>query len=155
MLVEELAGLLNASVEQRPVLHNELDILDGQVNEHTSDLGGLGADDLLDELVEDCANLVLVVGVLGHDGVEYLPASHQVALVDCQMLYLLHMRNNWLQDILLGYRLKLSYRILLQVGIEWVNRLLVSEGPATDQNLILLIHRSCKELWVRNLELLH
>ena len=63
MLVEELAGLLNASVEQRPVLHNELNILDGQVNEHTSDLGGLGADDLLDELVEDRANLVLVVGV--------------------------------------------------------------------------------------------
>ena len=89
MLVEELAGLLNASVEQRPVLHNELDILDGQVNEHTSDLGGLGADDLLDELVEDRANLVLVVGVLGHDGVDDGVASHQVALIDVHLLHLL------------------------------------------------------------------
>ena len=89
MLVEELAGLLNASVEQRPVLHNELDILDGQVNEHTSDLGGLGADDLLDELVKDRANLVLVIGVLGHDGVDDGVASHQVALIDVHLLHLL------------------------------------------------------------------
>lgn len=89
MLVEELAGLLNASVEQRPVLHNELDILDRQVNKHTSDLGGLGADDLLDVLVEDRANLVLVVGVLGHDGVDDGVASHQVALIDVHLLHLL------------------------------------------------------------------
>ena len=57
-------------------MHDELDILDGQVNKHTSDLGGLGADDLLDELVEDRANLVLVVGVLRHDGVDDGMASH-------------------------------------------------------------------------------
>ena len=70
-------------------MHNELDILDGQVNEHTSDLGGLGADDLLDELVEDRANLVLVVGVLGHDGVDDGVACHQVALIDVHLLHLL------------------------------------------------------------------
>ena len=70
-------------------MHNELDILDGQVNEHTSDLGGLGADDLLDELVENRANLVLVVGVLGHDGVDDGVASHQVALIDVHLLHLL------------------------------------------------------------------
>ena len=89
MLVEELAGLLNASVEQRPVLHDELDILDRQVNKHTSDLGGLGADDLLDVLVEDRADLVLVVGVLRHDIVEDELASHQVALFKFHLLHLL------------------------------------------------------------------
>ena len=89
MLVEELAGLLNASVEQRPVLHDEFDILDGQVNDHASDLRGPGADDLLDVPVEDRANLVLVVGVLGYDGVDDGVASHQVELIDVHLLYLL------------------------------------------------------------------
>jgi len=70
-------------------LHNELDVLDGQIDEHTSDLGGLVADDLLNVLVEDCADLVLVVGVLGHDGVDDGVAGHQVALVDIHLLHLL------------------------------------------------------------------
>ena len=70
-------------------MHDELDILDRQVNKHTSDLGGLGADDLLDVLVEDRADLVLVVGVLGHDGVDDGVASHQVALIDVHLLHLL------------------------------------------------------------------
>ena len=71
-------------------MHNELDILNGQVNEHTSDLGGLGANDLLNELVENRANLVLIVGVLGHDGVDDGVAIHQVALIDAHLLMLHH-----------------------------------------------------------------
>ena len=89
LLVEELAGLLNASVEQRPVLHDEFDILDGQFNDHASDPGGPEADDLLDVLEEDRANLILVVGVLGHDGVDDGMAKHQVELIDVHLLYLL------------------------------------------------------------------
>ena len=81
--------MLNSSVEQRKVLHNELDILDGQVNEHASDLGGLGTDDLLDVLVEDRTNLVLVVRVLRHNDVEDGVASHQVALIEVHLLDLL------------------------------------------------------------------
>ena len=50
-------------------MHNELDILNRQVNEHTSDLGSLGADNLLDVFVENSADLILVVRVLRHDGV--------------------------------------------------------------------------------------
>ena len=89
MLVEELAGLLDAGVQKRPVLHDELDVLDGQIDEHTGDLGGLVAHNLLDVLVEDRANLVLVVGVLRDDGVDYGVACHQVALVDRHLLLLL------------------------------------------------------------------
>jgi len=116
LLVEELAGLLNASVKQRPVLHNELDVLDGQVNEHTSDLGGFGADDLLDVLVEDRANLVLVVGVLGHDGVDDGVACHQVALVDVHLLHLLLL----LLLLLLHHHLLLLLRLGHMLLGSWV-----------------------------------
>ena len=108
MLLEELAGLLNASVEERPVLHYELDIIDGQVDNHASDLGGLGSDDLLDVLVEDRANLVLVVGVLRHDGVDDGVASHQVALIYVHLLHLLLLlllHHHLLLLILLGHLL--------------------------------------------------
>ena len=81
LLVEELAGLLNASVEQRPVLHNKLDILDGQVNDHASHLGCLEASHLLDVLVEDRADLFFVVRVLWHYVVDYGVANFQVALL--------------------------------------------------------------------------
>ena len=76
LLVEVLAGLLNACIEQGPVLHYELDILDGQFNDHTSDHRGLGADNLLDVLEENIAYMFLVVGVLRHNAVDDGMASH-------------------------------------------------------------------------------
>ena len=58
LLVEELAGLINAGFEQWPVLQNELDILDGQISYHASDFGGIGVADeaIMDDGVEDFAN---------------------------------------------------------------------------------------------------
>ena len=47
------------------------------------------ADDLLNIFVKDRADLVLVVGVLGYDGVDDGVASHQVALVNIHLLHLL------------------------------------------------------------------
>ena len=66
-------------------MHNELDVLDGQVNDHASDLGGPGADETLDKVVEDRANLVLVVRILRHDGFDNGVASHQVLLIDTHL----------------------------------------------------------------------
>lgn len=40
LLVKELSGLRNALVHRVVVLHEGMDLLNGQVDEHTSDLGG-------------------------------------------------------------------------------------------------------------------
>ena len=89
-------------------MHDKLDVLDGEVDEHTSDLGGLGSDDLGDVLVENGTDLVLVVGVLGDDSLDDLVAGHQVALLDAHLrhllLLLLLLHHLLLLDLLLSNR---------------------------------------------------
>lgn len=75
LLVEEFVSLLDASVEERPVLHDVLDVLDGEVDEHAGDLGGeLLASELLHEVEDGIANGLLHVLVLGLDGGDQLGA---------------------------------------------------------------------------------
>ena len=89
LLLEKVASLHDTRVEERPILHDKLDILDGQVDEHTSDLWGLWSNNLGDVLVEDSADLILVVGVLGYDSRDDRVTGHQVALLDAHLRHLL------------------------------------------------------------------
>jgi len=114
--------LANTSLEQIVVLHDELNVVNWQVNEHSRDLGSFLADQLVDEFVEDGTNLILVVRVLWNDSWKDSVGSHDVLLVECQLLSLhllllllllllldlLHLNN-----LLLGGRL---LRLLLLVG---------------------------------------
>ena len=86
LLGKELAGLVDAGLEEVVVLHDQLDVGDWQIDEHTSDLRGLWSDELVDELVQDGSDLVLVVGVLGDDGRQDLVAGHDESLVHGQLL---------------------------------------------------------------------
>jgi len=88
-LVEKLASLLDTGVEKRPILHDVLDVFDGEVDKHTSDLRSLGSNDLRDVLVKHGSDLVFVVGVLWSHGVNDLVTGHQVALLHCHLLHLL------------------------------------------------------------------
>ena len=77
-----MASLIDSRLEQREVLHDHLDVIDCQVDEHTSDFRSLVlTDDLSNVLVEDRADLVLVVGVLRDDRCEDLIALEKVALI--------------------------------------------------------------------------
>ena len=49
-----------------------LDVFDGEVDKHTSDLRSLGSNDLRDVLVKHGSDLVFVVGVLWSHGVNDL-----------------------------------------------------------------------------------
>ena len=88
-----IPGLLSASLQKCVVLHDEPDLLDGQLDDHLSDFGGaLFTDDLCIVLDEDLADLVTVVGVLRHDCWQDLLALVEVAVgrVElCQELLLL------------------------------------------------------------------
>ena len=86
LLGKELAGLVDTGLEEVVVLHDQLDVGDWQIDEHTSDLGSLWSDELVDELVQDGSDLVLVVGVLGDDGRQDLVAGHDESLVHGQLL---------------------------------------------------------------------
>ena len=88
-MVEKLAGLLDTGVEKRPILHDVLDVFDGEVDKHTSDLRSLGSNNLRDVLVKHGSDLVFVVGVLWSHGVNDLVTGHQVALLHCHLLHLL------------------------------------------------------------------
>lgn len=58
-----------------------LDLVDGQVDEHTSDLGGeFGTDHLDDEVIDAFTNLTLKMGISLIDGREQLLSSHQIVL---------------------------------------------------------------------------
>ena len=94
LVVKQLRGLLDTSLEERPVLHDQLDVLNGQIDQHTSDLWSLCADEIVDMLVQYRANLVFVVRVLGHNCRDDLMASHQVTLL------LAHLRLWWLLNLL-------------------------------------------------------
>jgi len=114
LLGEKVVGLTNTSLEQIVVLHDELNVVDWKVNEHTSDLWSFLADQLINEFVEDCTNLILVVRVLRNDSWENLVGSHDVPLVDSQLL-LLNLRLlslNLLLNLLLCDHLLLRGRLL-------------------------------------------
>ena len=64
-------------------------MLNGQVDDHTSDLWGHGADNLLDVLVDNRADLLLVVGVLGHNVVYDGITIYQVLLSNDHLVHLL------------------------------------------------------------------
>ena len=89
LLLEKVASLHDTRVEERPILHDKLDILDGQVDQHASDLRSLWSHNLGDVLVEDSADLILVVGVLGYDSRDDRVTGHQVALLERHLSHLL------------------------------------------------------------------
>ena len=89
LLSDELAGLLYTSLEERPVLHDELDVIDRQINDHTSDLRStFGSNNLFNELVKDGTNLGAVVRVTVYDGRQDLAAAVVIALLDGYLLLL-------------------------------------------------------------------
>jgi len=61
-------SLLHTLLEQVIAAAVALDLRDGQVNEHTGDLGALGTNNLGDEVEDSCADNALVVGVDLVDG---------------------------------------------------------------------------------------
>ena len=81
--------MLHASLEQRPILHDQLDVLDRQIDKHASDLGGLGSNQAVDVIVEHCADLILVVRIFCDHSGEDLLAGQQVALFVRHLLLLL------------------------------------------------------------------
>ena len=70
-VVEHLDGLLYAVVEKRPVLHEQLDLLDGKFNQNTRDrdLESPWYRDIFNVLVDNIAYLVFVVWVLRRNSV--------------------------------------------------------------------------------------
>ena len=62
LLLKELSSLLNALQEEIEVNHVLLDLNNGQINQHTCDLGGV-LGELLNEFEDDSTNSLLVVGV--------------------------------------------------------------------------------------------
>lgn len=88
LLGEKVIGLANTSLEQIVVLHDELNVVNWKVDKHTSDLGSFLTDQLINEFIEDCTNLVLVVRVLRNDSWENLVSSNDVLLVNGQLLLL-------------------------------------------------------------------
>lgn len=69
LLLEKVSGSFDFLVELGVVLEEALDVLMGQVNEHTSDLGGeLGSLELGDEIEDSVSNLLLHVRVGSYDG---------------------------------------------------------------------------------------
>lgn len=80
-LLEDEASLVDLLEELRVVEQVALDLLGGEVDEHTSDLWGIGlGGDSFNVLVDELTNLVLVVGVGGNDSGEQLEAGHVVGV---------------------------------------------------------------------------
>ena len=154
LLSDELAGLLDTGLKQREVLHDELDVLDGQIDEHTGDLGGLlGSDELVDVLVEDGADLGAVVGVLRHERRKHLMAGEQVLLLDAHRRLLGRGRHG----LLLGRRLRLhlvgDHHVLLRVLMHHVATAAVVHLVA--RRTVLRARASREALLVRAAHLTH
>jgi len=122
--------LANTSLEQIVVLHDELNVVNWQVNEHSRDLGSFLADQLVDEFVEDGTNLILVVRVLWNDSWKDSVGSHDVLLVECQLLSL-----HLLLLLLLLLLLDLLHLNNLLLGGRLLRLLLLLVG-----HLLLLLH---------------
>ena len=78
----------DTGLEEIVVLEDELNVVNWEVDKHTSDLGCLWSDQLSDEFVEDSSDLVLVVRVVGDDGGEDDSGGHDELLVKREALAL-------------------------------------------------------------------
>ena len=139
LLVEELAGLLDTSLQKTEVLHDELNVVNGKINEHTRDLGSLvWAGDLLDEVEEASSDLLLVVGVLGHNSVDELLTRNQVTLLQCHLCADLR----WLRRGL-GYGLWLlaAHHLVLSCHHLWVHlHVRGSHGLGIAVHVLTVVH---------------
>ena len=115
LLVKELRGLLDTGAEEGPVLHDAADVLNWQIDDHTSDLGSLRSDQSGDVLVQNSANLILVVRILGSDGVDDLMAGNEVTLLHGHRLLLLLS----LHLVLLGLHLLLLLGHWVHALVHW------------------------------------
>lgn len=80
-LVEKGISLANLLVELGVVVQVALNLLDGEIDEHTCDLGSLGiTDESLDVLVDELTDHLLEVLILRDDSGKELEASHIVAI---------------------------------------------------------------------------
>lgn len=125
--LEELDSLLNAGFEERPVLYDRLEVLDGKFDDHACDLGGLGTDELLDVRKDDISNLLFVAGVLGHDLVDDLAASREIGLLGALLLLLLSFGFFLLWLWLFWFRFsRLVVLRLFRLGSLWISLWLLS-----------------------------
>jgi hypothetical protein len=70
-LLKEANSFTNLLVETAEVVEITLNFLNGQINEHTSDLGCISfTDELFDEAIDELSNHLLKVRVLGKDSRE-------------------------------------------------------------------------------------
>merc|ERR1719327_2230495 len=85
-----LEGLLDLVLQVAEVHHVVLDLVDWELDEHTSDLGCLlVADELLDVLVDAATDLLLHVRVVGVEGWDVLGSLSEILLADGHHLVLL------------------------------------------------------------------
>jgi len=85
-----LKGLLDLVLQVAKVHHVVLDLVDGELDEHTGDLGCLFiSDESLDVLVDAATDLLLHVRVVGVQGWDILGSLSQVLLADGHHLVLL------------------------------------------------------------------
>jgi len=69
---DQLVSLINPNEEVFIVRQDVVDLGNGEVNEHTGDLGSLGRSlELLDEAVDGSTNLLLVVRVSRDDTLDH------------------------------------------------------------------------------------
>ena len=107
--------MLHASLEQRKILHDQLDVLDRQIDKHASDLGSLGSNQVVDVIVQHCADLILVVRIFCDHSWEDLLTGQQVALLVGHLLLLLLLSHSCHLLLLLLLLLLLHHLHLLRV----------------------------------------
>lgn len=84
---EDFVGLLQTRVEEGPVLEDVLHLGNRQINQHTSDLGGLlRSNKLSNKLVQDGSDLFAVVGILVDNSGQDLVASDEILLINGHLL---------------------------------------------------------------------
>ena len=107
LIGDELVCLLDSHDEVIVVLEDIVDLLDVQVDKHTSDLWSLITLQLLDEFENCGTNRVLVVWVFGDNGLHNRNATLQVGILDRQrLLDLLLLRGEaWHHVVLLNRHL--------------------------------------------------
>ena len=136
---EHLISLSDTGLEEVPVGHHLLDIIEGQVDQHTSDLGGLlRSEDLLDELIKHGTGLVLVVWILlDHGWDDHVAVLHEL-LVNGNLDWLLLDDLLWLH--LLVHASHVSDHLSWDVHTTWhaSHASLVSHVGVTIVGLVLV-----------------